>query len=323
MKVRVGWNIFLFLLIIMAVATAGRGLVPHPPIVIATDKGFTFANGVRMGSGTIDDPYVISGWSISVDRGVGIKVQGTSARFVIRNCAFTGGGTGILLKGVAGVVQSCSFQGLNTGVFLYRSAEAVVRDSTFVGCTRGIEGTEADGIILSNDVVQDTNNRGIFLWRCHKAKIVGNRIKDGEAGIYLDSCHHDRLELNRVEDVDRGIFLWDSFDCSLTGNVIRGCYLGLALVHTSARNTVFHNAFYENACAATCDELDNQWDGGYPIGGNYWSKVEGEDRYSGLDQDEPGTDGIMDSPVVIPFGNLDHYPLMAPPEEIKQKEEER
>ena len=57
------------------------------------------------------------------------------------------------------------------------------------------------------------------------------------------------------------------------------------------------------------------------VGENYWSKVERKDRYSGPNQDKPGADGTMDSPIVILFGNLGHYHLIAPLEKIKQKEE--
>lgn len=49
-------------------------------ILIAGDKEFTAANGVRSGSGTPSDPYVISGWIVST-----IHIHDTSAHFVIRN----------------------------------------------------------------------------------------------------------------------------------------------------------------------------------------------------------------------------------------------
>jgi hypothetical protein len=53
----------------------------------------------------------------------------------------------------------------------------------------------------------------------------------------------------------------------------------------------------------------NVWDDGYPSGGNYWSNYTGVDVKSGPNQDQPGSDGIGDSPHVIDANNKDNYPL--------------
>jgi hypothetical protein len=53
------------------------------------------------------------------------------------------------------------------------------------------------------------------------------------------------------------------------------------------------------------------WDDGYPSGGNYWSDYTGVDLYSGVNQDEPGSDRIGDTPYVFDY-HQDNYPLMEP-----------
>lgn len=53
-------------------------------ILIANDSQFTAANGVRSGSGTPSDPYVISGWRVSQ-----IHIHDTSRYFVIRDNEIT------------------------------------------------------------------------------------------------------------------------------------------------------------------------------------------------------------------------------------------
>jgi len=58
--------------------------------------------------------------------------------------------------------------------------------------------------------------------------------------------------------------------------------------------------------------LTNVWNDGYPSGGNYWSDYTGVDEKSGPNQDQPGSDGIGDTPYFIDGYNQDRYPLMYP-----------
>jgi hypothetical protein len=59
---------------------------PHDPIFIGNDTAFTPGNGVTRGSGTADDPYIVSGWSIEVqDNSDGISVQNAHVYFIIEN----------------------------------------------------------------------------------------------------------------------------------------------------------------------------------------------------------------------------------------------
>jgi len=210
-------------------------------------------------------------------------------------------------------VEDCIFEDLQSGVFIYQSAGAHVEGNKCTNCTRGIEGTESSDVSIVGNVVAGAIEHGIFLWRCHDASLASNSVADGRNGIYLDSCHRDNLRSNDITNMAHGMFLWDCFDCSITGNTIRDCELGLAIVHTSEGNSIFHNAFLDNNRSATCDEIRNYWDGGYPAGGNFWSAKPLVDLYSGENQDRPGSDGICDAPIEIPFNNVDRYPLVDQP----------
>lgn len=53
-------------------------------ILIGSDAEFTSANGVRSGTGTPDDPYVISGWKVS-----SLHIHDTNKHFVIRDNEIT------------------------------------------------------------------------------------------------------------------------------------------------------------------------------------------------------------------------------------------
>ena len=75
---------------ILLVAVLGLSLVSagesRGPIVILGDSGFTEANGVVSGSGSEDDPYVISGWEVAPvgDEPYAVHIENTSAYFMLR-----------------------------------------------------------------------------------------------------------------------------------------------------------------------------------------------------------------------------------------------
>src|SRR2546426_10552931 len=83
---------------------AQPGLQTHPPIIISNDAGFSPANGVTGGDGSIGTPFLISDWNISATQAnVGIQITNTHKYFIIRNVLihppnFTTGSTGLVLR---------------------------------------------------------------------------------------------------------------------------------------------------------------------------------------------------------------------------------
>jgi len=80
-------------------------LQPHGPIYIGSDAQFTAANGVRSGTGTITDPYVISNWFIDGNLYASTQamlwIEGTSSYVVIEN---------VKISNLAGTNQWEAFQ---------------------------------------------------------------------------------------------------------------------------------------------------------------------------------------------------------------------
>ncbi|MCK4969221.1 MAG: right-handed parallel beta-helix repeat-containing protein, partial [Thermoplasmata archaeon] len=63
----------------------GEALSDHGTIYIGSDNGFTSAKGVRSGSGTLADPYIISDWRINCTTANGIEIRQTTKHFIVRN----------------------------------------------------------------------------------------------------------------------------------------------------------------------------------------------------------------------------------------------
>jgi parallel beta-helix repeat protein len=134
-------------------------------------------------------------------------------------------------------------------------------------------------------------------------------------GIDLEASAGNNITGNNANsNRNDGIFLVASYNNYIVNNNIsfnKG--KGVSLNLGSNSNKVFHNNFINNNVQAYDDSnMNNQWDNGYPSGGNFWSDYTGIDRYSGPGQDIPGNDGIGDTNYSIDSDSVDNYPLMAP-----------
>ena len=108
-----------------------------------------------------------------------------------------------------------------------------------------------------------------------------------------------------------GIGLHGAFNTIFGNTITNSSYDGIHL-YDSAYNQIFHNNLISNPDQIRLSDTSSTCDNGYPSGGNYWSDYTGIDEYSGLNQDEPGSDGIGDTPWIIDENTQDSYPLMAP-----------
>ena len=137
--------------------------------------------------------------------------------------------------------------------------------------------------------------------------IYGNNVTGNGSGIRLDYPSNNTVCANNVANNPDGIgFYGASSGNTVSENNITNSVYGIWF-HSSYGNRIYNNNFVDNA-QHVYPYLDlNFWDAGYPSGGNYWSGrwAAGKDIYSGLYQNETGSDGIRDAP----YG-LDKYPLM-------------
>jgi len=157
-----------------------------------------------------------------------------------------------------------------------------------------------DGICLENSTDNTIKNN----------IISNNALKIELGGIGLYGSDRNIISNNTITFQPRGLWAESCNNNTIYDNTILKNNVGVELY--LCNNSVFyHNNFIDNAYLQVDSYMSlNTWDNGYPFGGNYWSDYHGTDSYNGTDQNQPGSDGIGDTPYVIDVNIVDRFPLM-------------
>jgi parallel beta-helix repeat protein len=162
-------------------------------------------------------------------------------------------------------------------------------------------------------------------------KIYENDVTNNSQGIVISGSNFDVYN-NNVTHNNVGVLIagpagsgvvHDNFIAFNGGShepLCSGPGTGVCIYGSEPRNiTFYHNSFINNALnngkQVYITKEGYKWDNNYPSGGNYWSDYTGVDKKKGVNQDEPGSDGIGDTPyqVYIYPRELDRYPLVKRP----------
>jgi parallel beta-helix repeat protein len=141
-------------------------------------------------------------------------------------------------------------------------------------------------------------------------RISGNDIRANNVdGIGFDHSMNNTIFRNNIAaNNECGVRIsgTSEYNC-IFGNDIMNNLDAIRLSGSSSNNKIFHNNFIDNQQQASTDNsYGNQWDDGYPSGGNYWSDY--QEKYSNAS--EINNSGIWNAPYIIDSGNRDRYPLM-------------
>jgi parallel beta-helix repeat protein len=257
--------------------------------------------------------------------------------FTIRNAGYQAGIFGCVEH--ITVSNNMIFTNRGPGIFLEATDYAVIADNTIVtygewqwdleyGCGIYLMADRYDNCLyntfINNTIINNGYGAGIclqgyshYMWGYEHTTISGNTIIGNSSapsvvGIYLDAdLITTTINSNTIRHYEYGIFLYSCGQNTIINNTVIENSYGIYLWDAS-NNRIYHNNLIANEVNGVTGD-GNQWDDGYPSGGNYWSDYTGVDQYSGPGQNETGSDGIGDTPYLIPGGsNRDHYPLMNP-----------
>ncbi len=277
---------------------------PHDPIYIHGNDDFTSENGVTSGSGTSSDPFVIEDWEIEASSQDGITIRNVDVYFTIKGCYIHDGGIN------------------NDGIVFINVTNGEIEETIITGNRNGV-------MFRTQQYPEKENSSENYI---HHNNITDN-TKDGIHFQHTGEGHHSNnlIYLNNLVGNNQGIdMVMSAYNQIFSNNIISNSRWGVNLTMCmggGTNNRVYHNNFInngdENSQACVWWTLDNDWDDGYPSGGNFWSDYGGVDNFSGPNQNIPGNDGIGDTPYNItlywdeyehelyPF-EYDYYPLMEP-----------
>ncbi|MFQ6060033.1 MAG: nitrous oxide reductase family maturation protein NosD [Thermoplasmata archaeon] len=207
------------------------------------------------------------------------------------------------------------------GILLYSSWLNNVTHNSVSSLEIGINVRFSNTNSVFRNSVSGNGDYGIYVWQSKANTFSYNSVSNSGSGIYLGLSEGNTVSDSNLSHNDVGVVLEDSENNTIARNTILSNAMYGVYLNQSANNRIFLNDFVDNAEQAFDDNGGNQWDRGYPLGGNYWSDYVGMDKKGGPNQDEPGSDGIGDIPYEIDADTSDAYPLVRFPQGEEVSEE--
>ncbi len=306
----------------------------HSPIFIDTNNDFELQG--YPGNGSLADPYLISGFNITTT-GVCIRIQDTTAHFIIHDCILSGGtaNNGIELSYVDnGVIMNNTifqkYHGIHTnhatdvtifnntildnafvGIYIYESSNFnTVANNTLTGnYWPGVYVQSSDNNVVANNSITGQTQSGISVLACIDNLIEFNVITDnGGFGVHLSGSWTTTLVNNTISRNNVGVRLHSADFSIISNNTITDNTQGFELSSSTENNTIYLNVIaYNNNNNAVDDGEDNKWNS--TTWGNYWSDYVGTGFYN-----IPGSGGSID---YHPFSYDSKAPTIDHPDDVE------
>ncbi|MGY5876759.1 MAG: right-handed parallel beta-helix repeat-containing protein, partial [Candidatus Thorarchaeota archaeon] len=159
------------------------------------------------GDGSEDTPFIIEGWNITADLGIGISISNTRYHFIIQDCLVT-------------IDNGYSYYGIN----LFNATNGAILECEIFHCLSGIRGQWVNNLTIEGCTVYDCSSHGIFI-------IETNNYNVSQCTVYNTS---------------RGILLEESIECVVHGNDVYSNLDNGIAIELAINNTVTANIVYSN-----------------------------------------------------------------------------
>jgi parallel beta-helix repeat protein len=259
------------------------------PIVILGNADFNSNNGVVGGAGTSQDPYVISGWELNISQDVNyaVKIENTTANFILRGViirgAATANGAAIRLGFVRNAtIENCVISDSRNGIEIASSANVSLTGNVLYveGVGLRITGETAQEYNLEIDETNELNNNPIryiygksgqtisglstnnlYLAACNNMTVTENTIINGD-GIQLAFVKDSVISNNEVYRTspvltEHGIRMYQCSNNRVTDNVLQNNRFAGVYMWLSSNNHLENNQLLANDSGIIVAASDN------------------------------------------------------------------
>jgi parallel beta-helix repeat protein len=201
--------------------STSTGYISHSPIYISSDNDFSKE---WPGEGTKDKPFIVEGLSIKSNIYC-IKIVGTLAYFVIRNCLLENkdaivDGKGIEIERVSnGVIEDCIVGGMSIGISLLKVQNMNVTSCQISKGKGGVRLEKISTSIISGCAITDFDY-GIYAYKIDASSLSGNNIESTTSGIITDTCMSTSITENAIGAANYGMALYSSDQLSISSNLL-------------------------------------------------------------------------------------------------------
>ncbi len=172
-------------------------LTLHDPIYINSDSGLE----VFLGTGTVEDPYVIDSYNITTTSNYGIHITDTTKFFIIRNCYVDADYDGIHINdvadGTATVINNTCNNNWN-GIVLWHSGSSTVANNTCSNNNKGIYIFDSSSSTVANNTCNNNYWNGICIYESGSSTVANNTFSN--CGLYISESTVDAYLSYTVEN---------------------------------------------------------------------------------------------------------------------------
>ena len=191
------------------------------------------------GTGTSDDPYVISRQTI-VSSGICIDIRDTISYFAIADCGFSstvdGAGVGIGLVSVTdGLVGSVRVNRKYTVILLSECVAWTMLGAEISVCNQGVFLEKCHSCTVSESVIHDVSNQAMHCYECDRTALSSLRPTRNDDAISLHWCVGCMIQNCIMRDyLDTGAYLYFTMNCTMLNRSVFNTYNMGAYVHGSS-----------------------------------------------------------------------------------------